>query len=145
MVGPASLHMRDSDIWSHTHRMYMIGENSVSYPWFLTRDFPTNALSEQGKQKLLKYIKNDQYVLDWTRCQTLTYYFVRIFFPYWAEPLHNSYRRKHFRAASQKLYETFDVTDWEDITGRTVRISADEDSRLAYVDFLDYRKNKSNF
>jgi hypothetical protein len=49
MVGPATLHMRDGDIWSHTHRMYMIGENSISYPWFMTRDFPTNALSEQGK------------------------------------------------------------------------------------------------
>lgn len=46
MVGPASMHMRDSDIWSHTHRMYLIGENSVSYPWFFTRDFPANALSE---------------------------------------------------------------------------------------------------
>lgn len=49
MVGPASLHMRDGDIWSHTHRMYMIGENSISYPWFMPRDFPTNGLSEQGK------------------------------------------------------------------------------------------------
>lgn len=44
-IGPASLHMRDSDIWSHTHRMYFIGENSISYPWFLTKDFPANALS----------------------------------------------------------------------------------------------------
>jgi len=59
MIGPATLQMRDGDIWSHTHRMYMIGENSISYPWFLTRDFPTNALSEQGKQKLLRYIKQD--------------------------------------------------------------------------------------
>lgn len=59
MVGPATLHMRDGDIWSHTHRMYMIGENSVSYPWFLTRDFPTNALNEHGKQKLLRFIKKD--------------------------------------------------------------------------------------
>lgn len=45
-IGPQSLQMRDSDIWSHTHRMYFIGENSVNYPWFMTRDFPSNCLSE---------------------------------------------------------------------------------------------------
>ena len=47
-IGPASLYMRDSDIWSHTHRMYLIGENSISYPWFLTKDFPSNALATNG-------------------------------------------------------------------------------------------------
>ena len=84
-------------------------------------------------------------MLDWTRCQSLSYYIVRLLFPYWAEALHRSYRRKHFRVAATKLYESFDVTDWEDITGRTVRLSTDQDSRLAYIDFLDYRKNKVNF
>lgn len=145
MIGPASMHMRDSDIWSHTHRMYMIGENSVSYPWFFTRDFPANALSEQGKDRLLRFIKKDSYTMDWSRCQAYWYGFVRILFPYFAEPVHRSIRRQHFRSAATKLYESFDVTDWEDITGRTLRISADEGSRLAYVDFLDYRRNKSNY
>lgn len=137
--------MKDSDIWSHVHRMYLIGENSVNYPWFLTRDFPTNALSEQGKERLLKYIKKEQYTLDWTRCETIKYVLVKIFFPYFAEPYHRSVRRQHFRNAASKLYSAFDVSDWEDITGRTLRISADEGSRLGYVDFLDYRRNKSNF
>jgi len=59
MVGPANMQMKDADIWSHTHRMYFIGENSVNYPWFLTRDFPTNALTEQNKEKLLKFIHKD--------------------------------------------------------------------------------------
>jgi len=145
MVGPSSMHMRDSDIWSHVHRMYLIGENSINYPWFLTRDFPTNALSEQGKERLLKYIKKEQYTLDWTRCESIKYVLMKIFFPYFAEPYHRSIRRQHFRNAASKLYSAFDVSDWEDVTGRTLRISADGGSRLGYVDFLDYRRNKSNF
>ena len=39
VIGPTSLHMRDSDIWSHTHRMYLIGENSIHFPWFMPKDF----------------------------------------------------------------------------------------------------------
>lgn len=46
MIGPLNLYMKDSDIWSHAHRMYFIGENSVNYPWFLTKDFPSNGLTE---------------------------------------------------------------------------------------------------
>ena len=28
-VGRGNLKMRDSEIWSHSHRMYLIGENSI--------------------------------------------------------------------------------------------------------------------
>jgi hypothetical protein len=59
MLGPQTLKMKDCDIWSHTHRMYLIGENSINYPWFMPRDFPTDSLSEQGKKSLLKYIKSE--------------------------------------------------------------------------------------
>jgi hypothetical protein len=31
------------------------------------------------------------------------------------------------------------------MTGRTLRISTDQDSRLAYIDFLDFRRTKSNY
>jgi len=68
VIGPDSLHMRDSDIWSHTHRMYLIGENSVSYPWYLTKDFPNNALNELSKERLLRFINKEQWTLDWSRC-----------------------------------------------------------------------------
>jgi hypothetical protein len=45
VIGPTSMHMRDCDIWGHTYRMYLIGENSISYPWYLPKDFPENALT----------------------------------------------------------------------------------------------------
>lgn len=27
------MHMRDSEVWGHTHRMYLIGDGSISHPW----------------------------------------------------------------------------------------------------------------
>ena len=59
--------------------------------------------------------------------------------------MHRSSRRHHFRALTEGLYNAFEVAEWEDITGRTIRVSSDEESRLAWVDFLDYRKTKSSF
>lgn len=69
-----------------------------------------------------------------------------MFIPYAADAMHKSIRRKHFRDISEKMYTTFDQSFWEDQTGKTVRISCDEvNSQLAYVDFLDYTKNKANY
>jgi hypothetical protein len=59
IVGPFSLHMRNSDIWYHTYRMYLLGENSISFPWYLPKDFPENALDPQRKQRILKFIKKE--------------------------------------------------------------------------------------
>ena len=53
-----NLGMQDSDIWSHSHRMYLIGENSINYPWFITKDFPLNALEPADKDKFLHFLKN---------------------------------------------------------------------------------------
>lgn len=45
--------MKDRDIWSHYYRMYLIGENSISYPWYMTKDFPIDALQDVPKDRLL--------------------------------------------------------------------------------------------
>jgi hypothetical protein len=145
MIGPHNMGMQDRDIWSHTHRMYFIGENSINYPWFMTRDFPTNSLSEQNKERLLKYIKKEQWTLDWNRCDTVKYTIIRLLFPCCADASHRATRRKHYKDAADKLYRSFDDSDWDNITDRTLRFSTDESARLGYVDFLDYRKNKENY
>jgi len=59
VIGPTTMHMRDSDIWGHTYRMYLIGENSISYPWYLPKDFPEDALTTNNKEKLLRFIKRE--------------------------------------------------------------------------------------
>lgn len=65
-TGRRHLSMLDSDIYSHTHRMYLIGENSVSFPWYIPKDFPNRALDPENKDKMIRFVKSKQAVLDWT-------------------------------------------------------------------------------
>lgn len=69
ILGAQALHMRDTDIFSHYHRMYMIGENSISYPWYMPKDFPVDALPEVPKDRLLFFIRKEQWTMDWTAFQ----------------------------------------------------------------------------
>lgn len=48
--------LKDANIWGHTHRMYLIGFNSIKYPWFIPKDFPRDALKKQDREKLVKFI-----------------------------------------------------------------------------------------
>lgn len=45
--------MNDDCVWSHTHRMYLIGQNNIKFPWFIPKDFPRDALKKQDREKLL--------------------------------------------------------------------------------------------
>ena len=47
LVSPRDLAMRDEDIWSHTHRMYLLGDNSIKFPWYLPKDFPSRVLNPE--------------------------------------------------------------------------------------------------
>jgi hypothetical protein len=117
--------MRDTDIWAHTHRMYLIGENSISFPWYIPKDFPNAALNEINKDRFLYFIKKEQWTLDWTTVQKQIYYFFRMVFPYMSDFIHRAFRRLHFRNLSAQLHETFDESHWEDRTGRSLRLTCD--------------------
>ena len=44
LISPRDMQMQDEEIWSHSHRMYLLGDNSIAYPWFISKDFPPHAL-----------------------------------------------------------------------------------------------------
>ena len=58
IIGSGNLKMNDSDIWSHSHRMYLIGENSINFPWYVPKDFPSRALNPENKDKLIRFQKS---------------------------------------------------------------------------------------
>ena len=58
ITGKGNLGMNDSDIWSHSHRMYLIGENSINFPWYIPKDFPSRALDPENKDKMIRFVKN---------------------------------------------------------------------------------------
>jgi hypothetical protein len=95
-IGPSNLKMNDSDIWSHSHRMYLIGENSINFPWFIPKDFPSRALSPENKDKLIRFIKSRQDILMWTGLQKDIYVIFRCICPPLANLIHRCFRRRHF-------------------------------------------------
>lgn len=48
--------MNDAAIWSHVHRMYLIGSNSISFPWYIPKDFPRDALKKSDREMLCEFI-----------------------------------------------------------------------------------------
>jgi hypothetical protein len=96
MLGPRNLKMNDSDIWSHSHRMYLIGENSINYPWYVPKDFPSRALDPANKDKLIRFVKSRQNILDWTGLQKDTYILTRIACPPISNLVHRCFRKRHF-------------------------------------------------
>ena len=104
MLGPRNLKMNDSDIWSHSHRMYLIGENSINYPWYVPKDFPSRALNPENKDKLIRFVKSRQNCLDWTGLQKDTYILTRIMCPPISNLIHRCFRKKHFDTLQDQLY-----------------------------------------
>ena len=73
--------LKDSNIWSHTHRMYLIGNNSIGVPWFIPKDFPRDALKKQDKESLTNFIDEFNPKLEWTVLEKTMFMFTRIIFP----------------------------------------------------------------
>jgi hypothetical protein len=98
VLGETNLNLKDIDIFNHSYRMYLLGENSISFPWYMPKDFPVDCLDEIPKDRLLQFIKREQWTMDWSACQRQLYYIFRLFFPYMADYMHRAIRRKHFTA-----------------------------------------------
>ena len=80
--------MNDSDLWSHYHRLYLIGDNSIYFPWYIAKDFPNKSLTADNRLKLLQFLKTKQVVMDWGRCEKLMVTLTRFFYPPFAAWLH---------------------------------------------------------
>jgi hypothetical protein len=45
--------LRDKEIFHHTDRMYLIGNNSIRNPWVIPKDFSRAALAEEDRQTFI--------------------------------------------------------------------------------------------
>ena len=59
------LHMVEADSQHHCYRMYLIGENSISFPWWIPKDFPNKALEPEHREKFLTFLRGGQQQIDW--------------------------------------------------------------------------------
>jgi hypothetical protein len=141
-----NLRMKDTDIWSHTSRMYLIGENSISFPFYIPRDFPSRSLDPHSKEKFIRYIKERQQGLDWTGCQKDAYVFMRVLYPPLANLVHRCFRKRHLDKLRSDIHGLFETSFWDERGQRTLRMAASTgDNQLAYFDFLNYDNSKSDY
>lgn len=113
IVSRGALHLRDSDVTAHVHRTYLIGDNSVDFPWYMPKDFPSGSLLDTDQLRLLHMIKNEQSGLDWTFFQRSSLAFVRLFAPYLSGCTARAFRRRHFTWLSERIFRAFDTSFWD--------------------------------
>ena len=76
--------------------MYLIGENSINFPWYVPKDFPARALDPANKDKLIRFTKSRQDLMTWTALEKDSYIFTRLLCPPFANMVHRCMRRRHF-------------------------------------------------
>ena len=87
--------------------MYLIGFNSIKYPWFIPKDFPRDALNKQYREKLLNFIDDYNTKLKFTFCEKWIFVIIKIFYAPLAKTVHQHFRQKKFKSMSQALYMSF--------------------------------------
>lgn len=87
--------------------MYLIGDNSVRFPWKLPKDFPKDALSDENREKLLKFIDTYNEEFKFNRAEKLAFVILRILLPALGRFGHFSIRKAKFTALQRALYRNF--------------------------------------
>ena len=88
--------MRDHEVWSHAHRMYLIGNNSIKYPWQIPKDFPYHALKKSDREKFIEFIDFYNDKLKFSICAKWTFVLVKIFYLPLARAYHADMRKHKF-------------------------------------------------
>lgn len=127
--------------------MYLIGYNSISFPWFMPKDFPRDSLKKVDRDKLCKFIDEFNPEMRFGFGERVAFVLVKLLFPPLAKQMHSYLRRKKFRALQVALYRSFTPRFWSDNgDNKSLRLGCSmNDYRLAYIDFIDYGRNKENW
>jgi len=141
------LSMRDATIWCHTHRMYLIGFNSIRFPWFIPKDFPKDALKKQDREKFVKFIDEYNEKLKFSLLEKWSFVFVKTFYPPASKSYHLFLRKKKFLRLQQDLYMLMPPQFWGDKgNNKSLRLSCSkEDFQLAYIDFVDFSRTRDSW
>ena len=87
--------------------MYLIGSNSIRFPWFIPKDFPRDALIKQDREKFIAFIEHFNAALKWNAWERCAFYLVKFFYFPMSKPVHAYLRRNKFKALQTSLYRSF--------------------------------------
>mmetsp|Transcript_41315 Transcript_41315/g.62937 ORF Transcript_41315/g.62937 Transcript_41315/m.62937 type:complete len:296 (-) Transcript_41315:1272-2159(-) len=139
--------IKDANIWGHTHRMYLVGDNSFNFPWKIPKDFPKDALNKHDRDTLLRFIDSHNPLLQWSSLERYFYYFVSVFYLPAARHLHHYMRKEKAKGLRIGLYRSFPPQFWGDKgDNKSIRLRiAEKDNMLAYIDFIDFEKTEDSW
>jgi hypothetical protein len=103
MISSDDMSLKDSNIWSHSHRMYLIGYNSIKFPWFIAKDFPRDALKKADRENFLKFIDEQNPKLKFSALEKWSFVFIKLFYAPAAKAYHLRLRRNKFIALRTAL------------------------------------------
>ena len=86
----------DPAIWHHYHRMYIIGQNSIKFPWIIPKDFPKDTLKKEDREKLIKFIDYYNDSFKWSVGERAVFAFVGLVCPPLAKFMHSTLRRNKY-------------------------------------------------
>jgi len=95
-ISEHDMSLRDQNVWSHTHRMYLIGFNSIRYPWFIPKDFPRDALKKPDREKFLKFIDDINPKLAFASWERITFFLLNVLYPPISKQYHMWLRKRKF-------------------------------------------------
>lgn len=73
--------MKDNLIWHHSYRTYLIGENSIKYPWIVPTDFPSDVLSLENMKRFLEFIDDYNHNFRFTNYEKFWITVIKILLP----------------------------------------------------------------
>ena len=76
--------------------MYLIGQNSIKFPWIIPKDFPRDALKKEDREKLIKFIDYYNPKFEWTNTEKIIFAIVGIICPPLAKYMHTKLRENKY-------------------------------------------------
>eukprot|EP00347_Sterkiella_histriomuscorum_P018113 403346737 len=127
LITPQNIEMKEKDLWFHTHRLYLLGMNTIQFPWVLIKDGSQSILSQEDQQKLEMMILEHHDSLLWAKWQRVTFIVLKVLLPNIASQFHTLVRKRNYRKLQQILLQAV--------------YCSKGNYNLAHLDFIDYTKS----
>mmetsp|Transcript_4035 Transcript_4035/g.6815 ORF Transcript_4035/g.6815 Transcript_4035/m.6815 type:complete len:761 (+) Transcript_4035:2773-5055(+) len=143
----ADFAINDATVWCHTHRCYLVGRNSLEFPWVIPKDFPRDALKKEDLDRLVSFIDDYNEKLKYGTMDRFVVYFARYCLRPFSKQLEMYVRMDNFGRLQQALYRHFPPQFWGDKGNNlSLRLGCSRnDYALAYLDFIDFGRNQKTW
>lgn len=139
--------LKDQEIWYHTHRMYLTGNNTPSNPWKITKEFPADSLDTIELKKFIGFIDGFNKRLEYDWIEMFIINLTRVFLRPFIRDIECIFRKEKFTRMQTALFRHFPPQFWSNRgDNKTIRLDCcKDDYKLAYFDFVDFSKSQENW